>query len=78
MYNLATATACILLEALGTVRLTVCLSSSDNIEGMAEAAGQADGIRASAPRDGYHESLLGDCGDSMKNMTSERSSYGSD
>lgn len=37
MYSLATATAWILLEALGTVRLTVCLSSSDKIEGMAAA-----------------------------------------
>lgn len=35
MYSLATATAWILLEAFGTVRLTVCLSSSDKMEGMA-------------------------------------------
>lgn len=34
MYSFATATAWILLEALGTVRLTVCLSSSFNIEGI--------------------------------------------
>lgn len=31
MYSLATATAWILLLALGTVRLTVCLSSSERI-----------------------------------------------
>jgi hypothetical protein len=35
MYSLATATAWILLADLGTVRLTVSLSSSDRIEGMA-------------------------------------------
>lgn len=34
MYNLATATAWILLPDLGTVRLTICLSSSDRIEGI--------------------------------------------
>lgn len=34
MYSLATATAWILLEALGTVRLTVSLSSSVRIEGI--------------------------------------------
>ena len=35
MYSLATATAWILLADLGTVRLTVSLSSSDRIDGMA-------------------------------------------
>ena len=35
MYNLATATVWILLADLGTVRLTVCLSSSERIEGIA-------------------------------------------
>lgn len=34
MYSRATATAWILLEALGTIRFTVSLSSSDNMEGM--------------------------------------------
>lgn len=34
MYNLATATAWILLDAFGTVRLTVCLSSSVRIDGI--------------------------------------------
>ena len=34
MYSLATATAWILLVCLGTVRFTVCLSSSDRIEGI--------------------------------------------
>ena len=34
MYSLATATAWILLADLGTVRLTVSLSSSDRIDGM--------------------------------------------
>lgn len=40
MYSLATATAKILFEAFGTVRLTVCLSSSDRIDGMAAAWGE--------------------------------------
>lgn len=40
MYSLATATAWILLADLGTVRFTVCLSSSDRIDGI--AAGPAD------------------------------------
>ena len=35
IYSFATATAWILFAALGTVRLTVCLSSSERIEGMA-------------------------------------------
>jgi hypothetical protein len=35
MYSLATATVWILLADLGTVRLTVSLSSSDRIEGIA-------------------------------------------
>jgi hypothetical protein len=35
MYNLATATVWILFEDLGTVRFTVCLSSSERIDGMA-------------------------------------------
>jgi hypothetical protein len=34
MYSLATATAWILFVCLGTVRFTVCLSSSDRIEGI--------------------------------------------
>lgn len=37
MYSFATATACILLEALGTVRLTVSLSSSESMDGMTVA-----------------------------------------
>lgn len=40
MYNLATATAWILLPDLGTVRLTICLSSSDRMDGI--VAGGAD------------------------------------
>lgn len=34
MYSLATATAWILFEAFGTVRFTVCLSSSERMEGI--------------------------------------------
>jgi hypothetical protein len=37
MYNLATATVWILLADLGTVRFTVCLSSSERIDGMVAA-----------------------------------------
>lgn len=40
MYSLATATAWILFADLGTVRFTVCLSSSERIDGM--TAGVAD------------------------------------
>jgi hypothetical protein len=40
MYSFATATAWILFADLGTVRFTVCLSSSERIDGM--AAGFAD------------------------------------
>lgn len=36
MYSFATATAWILLEDFGTVRLTVCLSSSFRMEGIVE------------------------------------------
>lgn len=41
MYSLATATAWILLEALGTCRLTFCLSSSFRMDGMVRVGGWA-------------------------------------
>jgi hypothetical protein len=58
MYSFATATAWILFDGFGTVRLTTCLSSSDSIEGIVgvekEAGYHGNGRRK---RQDYREGL---------------------
>lgn len=52
MYSFATATAWILFEGLGTVRLTVCLSSSESMDGM------LNGVSAGRGRAGIEDDVV--------------------